>query len=201
MTGYVTCRWYRAPEIVAMGEGAGVYTNAVDMWSAGCVLAELMTGRTLFQGSSNMSQLVEILKALGSPSPDYLATKEANGSDDMIKFLTENGMFKDEDTVGWRHTMPASQDESMDAAIDLLDSLIKFDARERLDAAGCLAHPYFEDLADPDDEPEAEGLFDESFETFKLSSKEWEELVHVEVADFQAHFAAQMEEVDGDAWE
>jgi mitogen-activated protein kinase 15 len=52
MTEYVATRWYRAPEIVL---GSNNYTEKVDVWSAGCILAELITGHTLFPGKSTIN--------------------------------------------------------------------------------------------------------------------------------------------------
>ena len=49
MTGYVATRWYRAPEIMLNWMH---YTTTVDVWSCGCIMAELLTGRTLFPGSN-----------------------------------------------------------------------------------------------------------------------------------------------------
>lgn len=62
---YICSRYYRAPELIF---GATEYTSAIDIWSVGCVLAELIIGRPLFAGESGVDQLVEIIK-VGSLSP------------------------------------------------------------------------------------------------------------------------------------
>ncbi|CAE7261638.1 GSK4 [Symbiodinium microadriaticum] len=62
---YICSRYYRAPELIF---GATNYTTAVDLWSIGCVLAEMLRGRPLFPGENGVDQLVEIVKVLGSPS-------------------------------------------------------------------------------------------------------------------------------------
>lgn len=56
---YICSRYYRAPELIF---GATEYTSAIDIWSVGCVLAELIIGRPLFAGESGVDQLVEIIK-------------------------------------------------------------------------------------------------------------------------------------------
>lgn len=56
---YICSRYYRAPELIF---GATEYTSAIDIWSVGCVMAELLTGRPLFAGESGVDQLVEIIK-------------------------------------------------------------------------------------------------------------------------------------------
>ena len=57
---YICSRYYRAPELIF---GATDYTSAIDIWSVGCVMAELMLGQPLFPGESGIDQLVEIIKA------------------------------------------------------------------------------------------------------------------------------------------
>jgi len=64
---YICSRYYRAPELIF---GATDYTNAIDVWSAGCVIAELLLGQPLFPGESGVDQLVEIIKVLGTPTRD-----------------------------------------------------------------------------------------------------------------------------------
>lgn len=59
MTGYVATRWYRAPEIMLNWMH---YNKTVDVWSVGCIMAELLTGRTLFPGSDR--KLIKIILML-----------------------------------------------------------------------------------------------------------------------------------------
>ncbi len=58
---YICSRYYRAPELIF---GATDYTTAIDLWSVGCVMAELLLGQPLFPGESGVDQLVEIIKVL-----------------------------------------------------------------------------------------------------------------------------------------
>ena len=64
---YICSRYYRAPELIF---GATDYSAAIDVWSAGCVIAELLLGQPLFPGESGVDQLVEIIKVLGTPTRD-----------------------------------------------------------------------------------------------------------------------------------
>ncbi|CAN1308625.1 Shaggy-related protein kinase theta [Linum perenne] len=66
---YICSRYYRAPELIF---GATEYTTAIDMWSAGCVLAELLLGQPMFPGESGVDQLVEIIKVLGTPTREEI---------------------------------------------------------------------------------------------------------------------------------
>ena len=58
MTQYVATRWYRAPEILL---GSSSYSKAVDMWSIGCILGEMYTGKAIFPGTSTLNQIEKIL--------------------------------------------------------------------------------------------------------------------------------------------
>ncbi|RVW46555.1 Shaggy-related protein kinase epsilon [Vitis vinifera] len=72
---YICSRYYRAPELIF---GATEYTTAIDMWSVGCVLAELLLGQPLFPGESGVDQLVEIIKVLGTPTREEIKCMNPN---------------------------------------------------------------------------------------------------------------------------
>ena len=67
MTPYVVTRYYRAPEVI-LGIG---YSANVDVWSIGCIFAELIRGRVLFPGTDHIDQWTKIIEIVGSPSPDF----------------------------------------------------------------------------------------------------------------------------------
>ncbi len=62
---YICSRYYRAPELIF---GQSQYSTQIDVWSVGCVIAELMLGQPIFPGDSGVDQLVEIIKILGTPN-------------------------------------------------------------------------------------------------------------------------------------
>ena len=66
---YICSRYYRAPELIF---GSTHYTDSVDLWSAGCVLGELLLGQVLFAGDNGVDQLVEIIKVLGTPTKEEI---------------------------------------------------------------------------------------------------------------------------------
>jgi glycogen synthase kinase 3 beta len=74
---YICSRYYRAPELIF---GATNYTTNIDIWSTGCVMAELMLGQPLFPGESGIDQLVEIIKVLGTPTREQIRTMNPNVS-------------------------------------------------------------------------------------------------------------------------
>jgi kinase len=72
---YICSRYYRAPELIF---GATDYTPAIDIWSSGCVMAEMMLGSPLFPGESGVDQLVEIIKILGTPTREQIKAMNPN---------------------------------------------------------------------------------------------------------------------------
>lgn len=79
MTGYVSTRYYRAPEIMLTWRK---YNEKVDIWSAGCIFAELLTGEPLFPGKNHINQFCVITDLLGNPPPDVVA----NVSSENVSF-------------------------------------------------------------------------------------------------------------------
>ena len=75
---YICSRYYRAPELIF---GATEYNNSIDVWSVGCVMAELLLGQPLFPGESGVDQLVEIIKVLGTPTREMIHTMNPNYSE------------------------------------------------------------------------------------------------------------------------
>jgi mitogen-activated protein kinase 1/3 len=71
MVEYVATRWYRAPEIMLNSKA---YTKAIDVWSIGCIMAEMLGPRALFPGKNYLHQLVLILSVIGTPSAEELDT-------------------------------------------------------------------------------------------------------------------------------
>lgn len=67
MTEYVATRWYRAPEILL---GSQKYSKAVDVWSVGCILGELVNRKAIFPGGSTLNQIEKVIELLGKPSQD-----------------------------------------------------------------------------------------------------------------------------------
>lgn len=84
MTEYVVTRWYRAPELLLSCER---YDAAIDIWSVGCILAELFLRKPLFQGKDYLSQLKIIIEVLGSPSDEELTFVTAPRARQFIRDL------------------------------------------------------------------------------------------------------------------
>lgn len=69
LTEYVATRWYRAPEILL---GSTRYSKAVDMWSVGCILGEMINGKAVFPGTSTLNQVERVMEVIGRPSNSEL---------------------------------------------------------------------------------------------------------------------------------
>lgn len=65
LTEYVATRWYRAPEILL---GSTRYSKAVDMWSVGCILGEMINGKAIFPGTSTLNQIERVIEVIGKPN-------------------------------------------------------------------------------------------------------------------------------------
>ncbi|XP_055388670.1 LOW QUALITY PROTEIN: glycogen synthase kinase-3-like [Condylostylus longicornis] len=131
---YICSRFYRAPELML---GATEYTTAIDRWSIGCVLGEMLLGRPLFAGEASVDQLVKIIQILGTPSRRQMYSMNPN----YTEFRFPELQPKD-----WRSVfspVPGSGVLVTDDALDLLDKLLKFDPTERLTPFEALAHPFF----------------------------------------------------------
>eukprot|EP00054_Salpingoeca_dolichothecata_P014941 m.85095 g.85095 ORF g.85095 m.85095 type:complete len:404 (+) comp21245_c1_seq1:104-1315(+) len=178
MTGYVATRWYRAPEIMLRW---GNYKDTVDMWSVGCIMAELLTGRALFQGQDHVQQLNKICQLLGRPSQDYIESIESPSARQYVQSLNDGG------GQDFREVFDGVNEE----AIDLLEKLLMFDTEQRLTAWQAIRHPYFAKLHDPDDEPIAHDQFDDSFEQMDLDVNGWKELILNEITEYQQQLAEQ----------
>ncbi|XP_041350047.1 mitogen-activated protein kinase 14A-like isoform X2 [Gigantopelta aegis] len=167
MTGYVATRWFRAPEIMLSWMR---YNYNVDIWSVGCIMAEMLTGRPLFPGTDHIDQLTKILSLVGTPGEALLKKITSNDARNFIESLPKwKKKNFSEVFIG-----------ASPLAIDLLEKMLDLDADTRIDATAALAHPYLRQYADSSDEPTAE-VFDQTFEDQNLTIPEWKRLVYQEV--------------------
>lgn len=80
-TEYVVTRWYRAPEVIL---NASEYTKAIDIWSIGCIIAELLGRTPLFPGEDFLDQVQRVISVLGTPSTEDM---KYIGNKDAIKYI------------------------------------------------------------------------------------------------------------------
>lgn len=130
-THEIVTLWYRAPEVLL---GAKHYSTSVDMWSIGCIFAEMASQTPLFPGDSEIDELFRIFRVLGTPTeetwpgvsqlPDYKA-----------------------DFPRWPAVPLAKAVPQLDAdGLDLLSKMLVYDPGKRISAKRALEHPYFGDI-------------------------------------------------------
>ncbi|ERF77208.1 Mitogen-activated protein kinase HOG1 [Endocarpon pusillum Z07020] len=171
MTGYVSTRYYRAPEIMLTWQK---YDVEVDIWSAGCIFAEMLEGKPLFPGKDHVNQFSIITELLGTPPADVI---ETICSENTLRFVQ---------SLPKRERQPlANKFKNADPlAIDLLEKMLVFDPRKRVSAGQGLAHEYLSPYHDPTDEPVAEEKFDWSFNDADLPVDTWKIMMYSEILDY-----------------
>ena len=140
LTDYIATRWYRAPEILF---GSSTYTTAVDMWAAGCILAELVSGRPLFPGTSTMDQLERLISFSGPPTQAEIESMDSTFTQTMLSNLSYSKP---------RMVLEEKLEGAPPDAIDLIRKLIAFNPAERPTAEQCLEHPYVAQFHSPNKE-------------------------------------------------
>ncbi|XP_017286421.1 mitogen-activated protein kinase 14A isoform X2 [Kryptolebias marmoratus] len=171
MTGYVATRWYRAPEIMLNWMH---YNMTVDIWSVGCIMAELLTGRPLFPGTDHIDQLKLIMMLVGTPGPELLMKITSDSARNYISSLPRMPKRNFADVFVGANPL----------AVDLLEKMLVLDTDKRITAAEALAHAYFSQYHDPDDEPVGKPL-DQSFESQDLEIEAWKRLTFEEMCKFE----------------
>jgi serine/threonine protein kinase len=174
MTEYVVTRWYRAPELILTRN----YSEAIDIWAAGCILAEMLGRKPIFPGKDYMDQISKIIAVIGTPPESDMGHVTGKRAKTYIKGLG------DLPTKAWSSLYP----QASELALDLLNRCLTFDPTKRITATEALAHPYFEKYHDEEDEPSCSEKFSLDFEFEKsgedLSLDDWRELVWQEVCHF-----------------
>ena len=128
-TQEVVTQWYRSPEVLL---GVSDYTPAVDVWSAGCIMAELLSGgEPLFPGDCEIDQIFKIFQLLGTPSSDDW------GDFERCKYFSKHFPV-------WKGDQFYMRFPELDASgFDLLGSLFTYDPKKRITAIQALQHPWF----------------------------------------------------------
>ncbi|PKA52699.1 Shaggy-related protein kinase gamma [Apostasia shenzhenica] len=131
---YICSRYYRAPELIF---GATEYTHAIDIWSTGCVFAELLLGQPLFPGDSGIDQLVEIIKILGTPTREEIKCMNPNYTEFKFPQIKAHP---------WHKIFPKRMPPE---AVDLVSRLLQYSPNLRCTAMEAMIHPFFDELRDP----------------------------------------------------
>lgn len=130
---YICSRYYRAPELIF---GATDYTTKIDIWSAGCVMAELILGEPMFPGESGVDQLVEIIKVLGTPTREQMKAMNPNYTEfrfPVIRARSWNRIF-------------STHNKTPPEGAKLVSNLLEYTPSNRLTPLSACAHPFFDEL-------------------------------------------------------
>jgi mitogen-activated protein kinase 1/3 len=138
MTEYVATRWYRAPEVMLSR-----YDKASDVWSSGCVLAQMLGRRVIFPGSNYIDQLCRIFDVLGSPTDDDLT--KARYSQKSIDYIRT--ALPSRPRMLWKDMFPKASVDSL----DLVDRLLTFNMYSRITIEKALEHSFVRMWLDPDE--------------------------------------------------
>ncbi|KAK4192094.1 hypothetical protein QBC35DRAFT_263282 [Podospora australis] len=127
----VVTLWYRAPDVLL---GSRSYSTSIDIWSAGCIMAEMYSGRPLFPGTTNEDQTIRIFRIMGTPTertwpglskfPEYKTTWQMYATQSLSTILPQI------DPLG----------------IDLLQQMLQLRPELRITAENALKHHWFDDL-------------------------------------------------------
>ncbi|CBZ53851.1 putative CAM kinase, CDPK family [Neospora caninum Liverpool] len=141
MTAKVVTLWYRPPELLY---GADRYGQAVDMWSVGCIMAELLTGSPLFPGANEIDQLSRIFSLRGTPTT-AASKEEAPALWPLSSSLPSFFPFTHTTPKPLKSVFPFCCADSL----DLLDRLLQLDPSKRITAADALNHRWFQQNPKP----------------------------------------------------
>ncbi|WOL03967.1 mitogen-activated protein kinase [Canna indica] len=175
LTEYVVTRWYRAPELLLSPD---TYGTSIDVWSVGCILAELLGRKPIFPGTDALNQLKLIVDVLGTMSDADLGFIDNSNAWQHLKSLPHSP------GVAFAELYPNADP----LAIDLLQKMLVFDPSKRITVAESLKHPYLSDLYDDNAIPPAVDPIDlginDEIEEYMIRKLMWKEMLyyHPEVA-------------------
>lgn len=171
MTEYVVTRWYRAPELLL---NCSEYTAAIDIWSVGCILMEIIKREPLFPGKDYVQQLGLITELLGSPEDSDLGFLRSDNARRYVKQLPH--IPKRPFTEKFPDVSPL--------AIDLAEKMLIFDPSKRITVEEALNHPFLSSLHEINEEPTCQSPFIFDFEQVSLSEDDVKELIWIETLKF-----------------
>ncbi|XP_078797879.1 mitogen-activated protein kinase 12b isoform X1 [Oryzias latipes] len=200
MTGYVVTRWYRAPEVILnwmhytqtgkrrvlivgmLWDVGWVFLErktllsgvAVDIWSAGCIMAEMLLGKPLFKGSDHLDQLREIMKITGTPSPDFVVKLQSQDAKNYIRSLPKVP----------KKDLHYIFSKASSNAVCVLERMLLLDPECRASASEALELPFFNEFRDIEEETEALP-YDQTMDNTDLPLDQWKRHTFTEILTFR----------------
>ncbi|XP_070543435.1 mitogen-activated protein kinase 4-like [Ptychodera flava] len=169
----VSTRWYRSPELMLTPNN---YTKAIDVWSCGCILAELLLGKPIFPGANEAEQISLILDAVPVP---------VDRIDEILDLVPKNLLknYQGQPKHPLRERFPNIERD----ALNLLECLLTFDSRDRITAEEALQHPFMHVYSYPPDEPITDQPFYIESEVDDLSPTTLKKILISESSNVQWH--------------
>ncbi|XP_050933721.1 mitogen-activated protein kinase 12 isoform X1 [Lates calcarifer] len=201
MTGYVVTRWYRAPEVILnwmhytqtgklsyilqnisagvrgkirFSGKADVCSVAVDIWSAGCIMAEMLLGKPLFKGSDHLDQLREIMKITGTPTADFVLKLQSQDAKNYIRNLPKVP----------KKDLHSVFSKASSNAVCVLEKMLLLDPEQRVSASEALELPFFSEFRDTEEETEALP-YDQTMDNTDLPLDQWKRHTFTEILTFR----------------
>ena len=173
-TDYVATRWYRAPELC--GCFFARYQPTVDVWSMGCIFAELLMGKALFPGRNVVDQLTLITDILGTPAPEVIQKVRNEKSRAFLERMPRKK------PVPLRTIIP----DASENALDILGMMLTFDPEQRPGCTELLAHPYFKEIGNVSREPVGKPMsrVEFAFDQKSLKMSEVRRLLYEEALEY-----------------
>jgi len=182
LTDYVATRWYRAPEILL---GSTKYSKAVDMWSVGCILGELIVGKALFQGTSTLNQIEKVLELIGKPKADDIESIESPHAATILSSIS----------VTKKRSFQNFFPNASEAALDLLRRLLVFNPNNRLTVEEALRHRYVEQFSSPEEEIICENVIEVPMDdNTKFTVKEYRDAIYADISKKKKEQRKRMQE-------
>ncbi|KAK3699593.1 hypothetical protein QZH41_014305 [Actinostola sp. cb2023] len=181
MTPYVVTRYYRAPEVI-LGMG---YSDNVDVWSIGCILAEMIRGHVMFPGSDHIDQWNKVTEQLGTPSESFLNQLQPSVRMYCTRRPRQPGytcetLFPDE-------LFPPGSKLKAAQCRDLLSKMLVIDPAKRINVVDALHHPYVHVWYDANEvECPVNKKYDHSIDAQEHTVEEWKKLIYHQVLSYDS---------------
>ncbi|KAJ5362771.1 hypothetical protein N7541_003615, partial [Penicillium brevicompactum] len=166
---YISTKCYRAPELLLTRQ---TYDETIDVWSAGCIFAEMIQGKALFEGRNYVEQFCAITELLGTPDEHLLAKISSQSVSTHARLHPSLDFIQSlpyREGTGISNAFPQFDP----AGLNLLQKMLAIDPDGRISASNALAAPYLSAYHDPTDEPIADHLFDWSINGEWGSNDTW----------------------------
>ncbi|GAB5370344.1 hypothetical protein AAMO2058_001484500 [Amorphochlora amoebiformis] len=174
LTEYVVTRWYRAPEVMC---SCREYDRKIDVWSVGCIMAELHGREPLFPGQDYIQQMNLIFDILGTPSQEdtkFITNQKA------LQYIQQMKKKKPVDFAGiYPNANPV--------ALDLMAKMLTFNPHKRISVEDALDHEYFKSLRIEESEITCDKVFNFDFEKMKLTVNNLQECMFDEISLFRPY--------------